>query len=187
MKCGRNFLCLCFSGSAWSSPPIMYVKTITRFSWMNSTEGHITGYLDTFFTSTTSLRDKHKLCFILNGGIDTPHIVLAQLYLPVYFYCAEIYFSAHRWFELPNKVVIFRNLSEMALHSDVYCTELTPSRLANYTKVAILANLCTVQCKKRFAIFSSPAGMSLTDSPGWIVTSRLGTGKSLTFFTMYGE
>jgi hypothetical protein len=51
---------------------------------------------------------------------------------------------------------------EMDQHSDVYCTELTPSRLANFTKVAILANLCTVHCKKRFAIFPSPAGMSLT-------------------------
>ncbi len=38
--------------------------------------------------------------------------------------------------------------------------------------------------KKRSAIFSSPAGISVTKlSRGvWLVTSRVGTGKSLTFF-----
>ncbi len=45
-----------------------------------------------------------------------------------------------------------------------------------------------IHCKKKFSIFLSPAGMSLTkvnySCPGrvWSVTSRLGTGKSLTFF-----
>ncbi len=45
-----------------------------------------------------------------------------------------------------------------------------------------------IRCKKSFAIFLSPAGMSLTkvnySCPGrvWSVTSRLGTGKSLIFF-----
>ncbi len=53
----------------------------------------------------------------------------------------------------------------------------------------------TVHCKKRLAVFPSPAGMSLTklslagnnliySRPGraWFVTSWLGTGKSVTFF-----
>ncbi len=52
----------------------------------------------------------------------------------------------------------------------------------------------TVHCRKRLAAFPYPAGMSLTKLslarnnkiiPGqgeWLVTSRLGTGKSLTFF-----
>jgi hypothetical protein len=56
-------------------------------------------------------------------------------------------------------------------------------------------NARVVLCKKRFAIFPSPAGMSLIilsldgnnliiPAPGrvWSVTSRLGKGKSLTFF-----
>jgi hypothetical protein len=50
--------------------------------------------------------------------------------------------------------------------------------------------------KKRLAIFSSPAGISLTKLfldgnnlivPGhrvWLMTSQLATGKSLTFFTV---
>ncbi len=55
-----------------------------------------------------------------------------------------------------------------------------------------------VHCKKRLAIFPTPAMMSLTKislagnnhifpSQGefaWLVTSWLGTGKSLTFFTV---
>ncbi len=53
-------------------------------------------------------------------------------------------------------------------------------------------------CKKRLTNFPSPAGMSLTKlSPGreyfnyfwperlWLVTSRPGTGKLLTFFTVH--
>ncbi len=53
-----------------------------------------------------------------------------------------------------------------------------------------------IHCKKRLAVFPSPAGMSLTlpgaekfnySPPGrvWLVTSRLGMGKLLTFFTVY--
>ncbi len=56
-----------------------------------------------------------------------------------------------------------------------------------------------VRCKKRLTIFPSPAGMSLTklspirnkgiinnSRPGrvWLVTSRLGTGKLLTFYSV---
>jgi hypothetical protein len=53
----------------------------------------------------------------------------------------------------------------------------------------------SIHCKKRLSVFPSPAGISLTNLslarnnliiPGQgevgIVTSRLGTGKSLTFF-----
>ncbi len=53
-------------------------------------------------------------------------------------------------------------------------------------------------CKKRLSLFSSPAGMSLTKRslagnnlnyyrPGrvWLGTSWLGTGNSVTFFTVY--
>ncbi len=39
-----------------------------------------------------------------------------------------------------------------------------------------------LHCKKRLEIFQSPAGMSLTKL--WLATSRLGTGKTLTF--LYG-
>ncbi len=47
-----------------------------------------------------------------------------------------------------------------------------------------------VHCKKRLAVFPFPAGMSLPFNPFnysrpgrvWLVASRLGTGKSLTFF-----
>jgi hypothetical protein len=42
------------------------------------------------------------------------------------------------------------------------------------------AFLNTVHRIRRLAFFPSPAGMSLTKV--WLVTSRLGTGKSLTFF-----
>ncbi len=41
-----------------------------------------------------------------------------------------------------------------------------------------------VHCKNRLAIFPSPAGMSLTKL-SLAVTSLLGKGKSLTFFTVY--
>jgi hypothetical protein len=56
---------------------------------------------------------------------------------------------------------------------------------------------CTVHCKKRLVVFRSPAGMSLTKlslagknfiisgQGDWLVTSRLGTGKSLIFFTVH--
>ncbi len=42
----------------------------------------------------------------------------------------------------------------------------------------------TLHCKKSFANFPSPAGMLNSPWPGrvWQVTSRLGTGKLLTFF-----
>ncbi len=56
----------------------------------------------------------------------------------------------------------------------------------------------SLHCKKRLAIFMPPAGMSLTKlslagnnfiyfQPGRarLATSRLGTGKSITFFTLY--
>ncbi len=48
--------------------------------------------------------------------------------------------------------------------------------------MAILANLCTAHCKKRFAIVPSPAGMSLTDSPGWDSEFPTGDGKIANFF-----
>ena len=65
------------------------------------------------------------------------------------------------------------------------------------------AHLCIldfIHCKKRFSIFPSPAGMPLTKL-SWagnnlnysrtgrvlLVTSRLGTGKSLTFFYSVGQ
>ncbi len=57
-----------------------------------------------------------------------------------------------------------------------------------------------LHCKKRLAVFPSPAGMSLTKLSlarnnriiplqgefGGLVTSRLGTGKRITFFVLYG-
>jgi hypothetical protein len=48
-------------------------------------------------------------------------------------------------------------------------------------------------CKKRVAIFPTPAGMSLTklslagNIRVWLVTYRLGTGKSLSFSYMKGR
>jgi hypothetical protein len=50
----------------------------------------------------------------------------------------------------------------------------------------------SVHCKNRLAIFPSPSGRSFSLAgnnyfrPGrvWLVIPRLGTGKSLTFFTM---
>jgi hypothetical protein len=55
-----------------------------------------------------------------------------------------------------------------------------------------------LHCKKRFAVFPSPAGMSLTKLSLWpeiiklfpareslVSDNRLGTGKSLTFFTVH--
>ncbi len=72
----------------------------------------------------------------------------------------------------------------------------------NYGKIGILhgggRNRGIVHCKKNLSYFPSPAGMSLTKTlpgrellnyslPGrdWLVTSRLGTGKTITFFTVY--
>jgi len=46
------------------------------------------------------------------------------------------------------------------------------------------AFLNIVHCIKRLAIFPLPAGKSLTIV--WLVTSRLGTGKSLIFFNSVG-
>jgi hypothetical protein len=66
--------------------------------------------------------------------------------------------------------------------------------------VLLLIRIKCIHCKKRLSFFPSPAGMSLTklslagnnlinNSPGrvWLVTSRLGTEKSTTFFKMYFE
>jgi hypothetical protein len=70
------------------------------------------------------------------------------------------------------------------------CAEVTVKLLELKFMVWYLYDL---HCKKRLANFQSPAGMSLTklsvagnnySRPGRVrlVTSRLGTGKSLTFF-----
>ncbi len=59
------------------------------------------------------------------------------------------------------------------------------------TFVQRIIDLLSVHCTKKIAIFLSPAGMSLTKQNYscprrvWLVTSRLGSGKSLSFFTVY--
>jgi len=73
-------------------------------------------------------------------------------------------------------------------------------RVAKGGRFASKLSLSPIHCKKSLSIFPSPAGMSLTKLsltgkkliiPGqgelWSVTPRLGTGKSINFFTVYAN
>ncbi len=78
-----------------------------------------------------------------------------------------------------NQTAIYREISTRFLHSWI-------GRKIFVPRIEML------HCKKRLAIFQSPAGMSLTKLSlagnnliMTLVTSRLGTGKSLTFFTVW--
>ncbi len=88
-----------------------------------------------------------------------------------------------------------------------WCNEITTSIPQTRTRLSVLQAELTINnekyianlhCKKRLLIFPPPARTSLTklslasnnfinSRPGrvWLVTSRLGTGKLLTFFTLY--
>jgi hypothetical protein len=67
-----------------------------------------------------------------------------------------------------------------------------------FTLIAPHSDAELLHCKKRLSFFPAPAGMSLTKlsldekllnypRPGkvWLVSSRLGTGKTIPFFTVY--
>jgi len=104
---------------------------------------------------------------------------LRFMFITVFFYWA--YFPIHKFsFSVFDCACIF--------HSAYY-----PNDLRNHRKKTTL-NHC-LHCNKMLAIFPSPAGISLTmpgrkylnlSPPGRVckVTSRLGTGKSVTFFTV---
>jgi hypothetical protein len=91
-----------------------------------------------------------------------------------------------------EKTIIWQHFSE-AQRAAVASRRAT--NLANHLpNLATHLPLLLLNCKKRLAIFPSPAGMSQTKLSlsgnnlrrVWLVTSRLGTEKSLIFFYSVG-
>ncbi len=97
-----------------------------------------------------------------------------------------------------NIIMIYRSSMCRELRTSA-STFLSKRKRRKKFKMTRWMSLQALHCKKRWTVFPSPAGMSLTNSP-WpgilkllpsreslVSDTRLGTGKSLTFFYSVGK